>query len=204
VNLLDETSTATGRIVWDYIRHVGARVDREIAESVFVSVSTDTGWFRYANTDVGVMKLAAELAEFDLDLPEMYRSIYQSHSTAMLRLLGHVTRSMNAELGGRFIWAVIRDSFVQDLEVDRLDTDPILDILRSGVDVSVVALFTEQPGGSIQVSLRSRGPEDVNRIARRFGGGGHAHAAGATLPPAEAEKQMRAMVAEIRRELRAE
>jgi phosphoesterase RecJ-like protein len=202
INLMDERATATGRIVWDYIRHVEARVDREIAESVFVSVSTDTGWFRYANTDAGVMELAAELAGYDLDLPEMYRAIYQSHSTAMLRLLGHVARSMNAELGGRFVWAVIRDAFVQDLEVDRLDSDPILDVLRSGADVSAVALFTEQPdGGGIQVSLRSRGAVDVNRVARRFGGGGHAHAAGTTLASSDPEQEMRAMVAEIRREL---
>jgi phosphoesterase RecJ-like protein len=204
VNLMDERATATGRIVWDYIQHVGARVDREIAESVFVSVSTDTGWFRYANTDAGVIRLAAELADYDLDLPEIYRAIYQSHSTSMLRLLGHVTRTMNAELGGRFVWAVIRDAFVQDLEVDRLDADPILDVLRSGIDVSAVALYTEQPDGSIQVSLRSRGPVDVNRVARRYGGGGHAHAAGATLAAPGAESELRAMVADIRRELRAE
>jgi phosphoesterase RecJ-like protein len=204
VNLMDERATATGRIVWDYIQHVGARVDREIAESVFVSVSTDTGWFRYANTDAGVMQLAAELSGYDLDLPEMYRAIYQSHSTAMLRLLGHVTRSMNAELGGRLVWAVIRDAFVQDLEVDRLDTDPILDVLRSGADVTAVALFTEQPGGEVQVSLRSRGDVDVNRVARRFGGGGHTHAAGTTLAASDAESQMRGMVAEIRRALGAD
>jgi phosphoesterase RecJ-like protein len=204
VNLMDETATATGRIVWDYIQHVGGRVDREIAESVFVSVCTDTGWFRYANTDAGVMRLAAELAGYELDLPEMFRSIYQSHSTAMLRLLGHVTRSMNAELDGRFVWTVIRHAFVRDLEVDRLDADPILDVLRSGEQVSAVALFTEQPDGSFQVSLRSRGPMDVNLVARRFGGGGHAHAAGATLAGPDAEGELRAVVAEIRRLLRAE
>ena len=60
-NLLDDKATATGCIVYDYIRHVGGTVDREIAESVFVSLSTDTGWFRYPNTNVKVMELVAEL-----------------------------------------------------------------------------------------------------------------------------------------------
>ena len=201
VNLLDQKATATGRIVWDYIQHVEGRIDREIAEAVFVSVSTDTGWFRYSNTDAEVMSLVAEMAGYGLDLPAMYRHIYQSNSTAMLRLLGHATRSMHAELDGAFVWTVIRDACVKDLQVERLDADPILDVLRSGEAAQVVALFTEQPDGSISVSLRSRGP-DVNVIARRYGGGGHAYAAGTTLEPAQAEARMRALVADIRTALR--
>jgi bifunctional oligoribonuclease and PAP phosphatase NrnA len=203
VNLLDQKATATGRIVWDYIQHVEGRIDREIAEAVFVSVSTDTGWFRYSNTDAEVMRLVADLAAYGLDLPAMYRRIYQSNSTSMLRLLGHATRSMNAELEGRFVWTVIRDAAVKDLDVERLDADPILDVLRSGEAARVVALFTEQPDGSMAVSLRSRGP-DVNVIARRFGGGGHAYAAGTTFEPGQAEQRMRAMIADIRSALRAD
>ena len=202
VNLLDPEATATGRIVWDYIRHVEGRIDREIAESVFVSVSTDTGWFRYSNTDAEVMRLGADLAAYGLDLPGMYRRIYQANSPAMLRLLGHATRSMHAELDGRLVWTVIRDACVRDLEVGRLDADPILDVLRSGESAQVVALFTELADGSIAVSLRSRGP-DVNEIARRYGGGGHAYAAGTTLEPDQAEPRMRALIADLRTALRA-
>jgi phosphoesterase RecJ-like protein len=204
VNLLDSTATASGRIVWDYIRHVGGRVDREIAEGVFVSLSTDTGWFRYANTDASVLALAAELAAHRLDIPGTYRTIYQSNSVPMLRLLGHVTRSMNEECGGAFVWAIIRDELVRDLGVQRLDGDPILDVLRSAERVKVVALFTEQPDRSMSVSLRSRGTPDVNRIARSFGGGGHAFAAGTTLEPEVAERDTRRLVAVIRHALRAD
>jgi phosphoesterase RecJ-like protein len=202
VNLLDATATATGRIVWDYIHHVEGRVDREIAESVFVSVSTDTGWFRYSNTDAAVMELAAELAEHRLDLPDMYRAIYQSNSIPMLRLLGHVTRSLNEEFGGRFVWSSIGRNLVETLGVSRLDTDPILDILRSAEHVEVVALFTENLDGTVSLSLRSRGSPDMNRVAREVGGGGHAFAAGATFKADDAVKDRRTVLAAIRRGLR--
>jgi bifunctional oligoribonuclease and PAP phosphatase NrnA len=202
LNLLDPKATASGRIAWDYINHVGGRIDREVAESVFVSVCTDTGWFRYQNTDASVMGLAAELAGYGLDLPAIHRAIYQSHDAPMLRLLGHVARTMNEECGGRLVWAVIRDEFVRELGVVRLDTDPILDVLRAGEKVEVVALFTEQPDGRVSVSLRSRGRPDVNHIARRQGGGGHAFAAGALLDAAKAEHDTRALVAELRRALK--
>ncbi len=203
LNLLDSKATATGRIVWDYIRHVGARVDREIAESVFVSLSTDTGWFRYGNTDASVVGLAAELAGHRLDLPGIYRSIYQANSVPLLRLLGHVVRSLNSECGGAFVWATVSHAMVAELGVERLDVDPILDVLRSADDVAVVALFTELPDRRVSVSLRSRGTPDVNRIARKFGGGGHVHASGTVLEAEHAERDRRALVAEIRRALRA-
>jgi len=202
INLLDSTATASGRIAWDYIRHVGGRVDREIAEGAFVSLSTDSGWFRYANTDASVLALAAELASHRLDLPGIYRTIYQSNSVPMLRLLGHVTRSLNEECEGAFVWAIIRDELVRDLGVGRLDGDPILDVLRSAENVNVVALFTEQPDRSVHVSLRSRGSPDVNRIARAFGGGGHAFAAGTVLEAESAERDVRRLVAAVRQSLR--
>lgn len=202
LNLLDPRATASGRIVWDYVRHVGGRVDRELAECVFVSVCTDTGWFRYQNTDASVVALAAELAGYGLDLPAIHRAIYQSLDAPMLRLLGHVARSMNEECDGRFVWATIRDEFVRTLGVGRLDTDPILDVLRSGDKVQVVALFTEQHDGRVSVSLRSRGTPDVNRLARSLGGGGHAFAAGASIDPDKAERDTHALVAAVRRALR--
>lgn len=199
INLLDPGATATGRIVWDYIRHVGGRVDREIAEGVFVSICTDTGWFRYSNTDAAVLQLAVELASHGLDLPGIHREIYQSFDPALLRLIGHVTRSLHAECEGRFIWAVVRHDLVRDLRVPRVEIDPLLDVLRSAGSVRIVALFTEQADGSFLVSLRSNGNPDVNRIARGWGGGGHAHAAGASLAASRAEDSLRALVGELRR-----
>lgn len=202
VNLLDSGATATGRIVWDYIRHVEGKIDREIAESVFVSICTDTGWFRYSNTSSTVLDLAAELSRFQLDVPEIYRSIYQSHSAGMLRLLGHATRFMREECRGAFVWSLIRREFMEELEVDRFDADPILDVLRMGDEVQAVALFTEMADGSFSVSLRSRGVPDMNAIARQFGGGGHVFAAGTTLPANTAEHDIKSLVTVIRRTLR--
>jgi phosphoesterase RecJ-like protein len=50
-------------------------------------------------------------------------------------------------------------------------------------------IFIEQPPGTIKVSFRSKGSLNCNETARAFGGGGHAAAAGATVPgPLEAAR----------------
>jgi len=198
LNILDPSATATGTLVHRYIQHAGGAIDKQIAESVFVSLCTDTGWFRYPNTTPAALELAAELAKHRLDLPGMYRAIYQSNSAAMLRVLGHVARSMTEECNGRMVWAWVRRDLLDELGVERYEADPILDVLRSGERVETVALFTEQPDGRVSVSLRSRGRPDVNHVARAFGGGGHAFAAGTTLEAATALDDRRKLIANLR------
>ncbi|MEZ6020597.1 MAG: DHHA1 domain-containing protein [Planctomycetota bacterium] len=61
------------------------------------------------------------------------------------------------------------------------DSDDVLDLVRSVGQVDVVLLLREMPGGGCKLSARSKGDFDVNRLARGFGGGGHAKASGATL-----------------------
>jgi phosphoesterase RecJ-like protein len=53
--------------------------------------------------------------------------------------------------------------------------------------VKVAAVLKERDDGATRVSLRSNPGVDVASIARRFGGGGHTQAAGATIPAVGAE-----------------
>ena len=65
-------------------------------------------------------------------------------------------------------------------------TDPltdlaVLDILRAVGTVEVVCLLRERPDGTVKLSARSKTVYDVNALARKFGGGGHVKASGATI-----------------------
>ena len=53
---------------------------------------------------------------------------------------------------------------------------------RSIGGVKVAVLLREEAPGRVKVSLRGKGEVPVNRIAGRFGGGGHENAAGCTVP----------------------
>ena len=117
----------------------------------------------------------------------------------MVRLMGHVARTMNEECDGTLIWAHVRRDFIQDLDVERYEVDPILDLLRSGETARVVVLFTGLADGRMSVSLRSRGELDMNVVAREFGGGGHLHAAGTTLDAETCDEDRRRMVAMLRK-----
>ncbi|MEW6741148.1 MAG: bifunctional oligoribonuclease/PAP phosphatase NrnA [Planctomycetota bacterium] len=181
INVIDESACATGKIVYDYFKHCGARLTPPVARSLITAIVTDTGWFRYSNTTREAFRVMAELLDNEVDLVGLYRAIYQRNSLPLLRLTGTVTAHLKEEAGGQLLWATIPLEQSRELGLDEdYDTDVILDLLRSGDGVEVVALFREVPEGKVRVNLRSQGAVDVNRVARRFGGGGHRNAAGIT------------------------
>jgi len=192
LNIHFPTVPATGKIVLDLIDHLGGEVDREMAQALLVAISTDTGWFRYSNTNAAVLGDAARLVGTGLDANAVYREIYQRNDTCLIRLMGRVAAEVNDEAGGRLLWATIPIGLVHELGVPAFETDELLDLLRTGRDAEVVALFRELDSGEVRVNLRSRGKVDVSEIARFAGGGGHRHAAGSTMegPLAEAAESV--------------
>lgn len=181
LNLHDVHAPSTGSIVLALLRELGATIDAAIAKPLLVAITTDTGWFRYVNTSAAVLRDVADLVDKGIDAAEVYRHVYQQNDAALIRLMGRVATDLHEEVDGELVWASIPFALVRELGVGAFETDELLDLLRTARKATCVALFRELQGGAVRVNLRSRGALDVSSIARRIGGGGHAHAAGATV-----------------------
>ncbi|MFM1871264.1 MAG: hypothetical protein RL398_686, partial [Planctomycetota bacterium] len=59
-NFVDATAAATGVLVRRLYREFGVPLSAAAAEGVFLSLISDTGWFRYSNTDAEVFAIASE------------------------------------------------------------------------------------------------------------------------------------------------
>ena len=77
------------------------------------------------------------------------------------------------------------------------DAEGLIDYPRSIAGVDAVALVRQREDGSFKVSLRSRGEVDVEKVARRHGGGGHRNAAGFAIEAQDAEALRQQLVAEL-------
>jgi phosphoesterase RecJ-like protein len=181
VNVHDPTAPSTGTIVLSVLRRIGVPISKAIAESLLVAISTDTGWFRYSNTTPAVLRDASDLTATGIDPHRVYREVYQRNEIPLIRLIGAVAAQMKDEFDGRFLWAIIPKALVDQLGVGTFETDQLLDLMRTGRDVECVALLRETSARDVRVNLRSRGVVDLTPLARELGGGGHRHAAGATL-----------------------
>lgn len=192
---VDVAASATGLLVWRILRALGAPVDAFVARAVFTSLVTDTGWFRYSNTDAETLALASELVTLGANPTTLHAALFQRRPVGEPRALAAVLARLEYFAGGRL--AVVEQPLGNGGAPTLDDGDPVLDLLRAVGAVEVVLYLREIERGNCKLSARSKTAFDVNQLARRFGGGGHVKAAGATIPGALAEVRSRVVAAAV-------
>jgi phosphoesterase RecJ-like protein len=182
VELIDTTAAAAGQIVLDLFRYAKWPITPKIAEALYVSLSTDTGWFRFSNTDSRVYRDAADLIKAGAEPAKIYRRMYQNYSLPRMKLLVTMLNSLELHFDGRFAMQQLMWADFERTGSTGRDTENLIDECQRISSVEVAALFVEQKDNKFRCSLRSKDEVDVAKIASTFGGGGHKNAAGVTLP----------------------
>ena len=190
VEIVDAHAPATSSIVFDLFKFARWPVTPKIAQALFVGIATDTGWLHFNNTDSGVLRACAELADLGANPSQIYHSIYQSFSPQRFRLMTAMLNSLELHFDGRFATQSLSRQDFKNTGAKYEDTENLIDECQRIGSVEVSALFVELPDGRIRCSLRSTGTLDVCKIAQKYAGGGHPSAAGTYLPsPIENAKQ---------------
>jgi phosphoesterase RecJ-like protein len=187
-NFVDATAAATGVLVRRLYREFGVPLSAAAAEGVFLSLISDTGWFRYSNTDAEVFAIASELVASGVDVSLVYDAMFRRRHADSTQLLVEALGTHRFVHGGKLAIAVMDRQRMERAGHIDFDPDQVMEPLRSTEGVEVVALIKERFDGTVKVSLRARADVDVQAIVQTWGGGGHKKAAGATLrmPLAEA------------------
>ena len=167
---------ATGSLVLGVLDALNVKLTREIARALWMAIATDTGWLRFSNTGPWALLDAARLAQEKVDVEGMYDRVYHDLSPARARLVGHVLQSARIEFDGDLVWANLLLADRDNVGVAELDG--VIDYLKMLKGARIIAFIVEVEPGSFKVSLRARGNVEVESLARSFGGGGHAKAAG--------------------------
>ncbi len=193
LNWLDPSAAATGEMVFDLIRALGCPITPAIAINLFTAIHTDTGSFRYSNTTPRTFRIAGELTALGAEPALVSDWLYQRRPQDALTTLGDVLRRVRVSPDGRVAWLTLPRDLASDAFVAAED---LVTYPRSIGGVKVALLLREEGPGRVKASLRGKGDVPVNRIAHRFGGGGHENAAGCTVSGTldEAERQLLAAV----------
>ncbi len=195
-NYLDFSAAAVGELAFRILREIGAPIDAETALCLYTSLVTDTGGFRYDSTGPGTHRVAADLIELGARPYDVAQAIFETESLARLALLARALQTLQLDETGRVAWMVVTRKLLAEAGATDHDVEGVVNYARSVAGVEVGILFKETEDGGVRVNLRSRRVVDVGAVAQRFGGGGHARAAGCTLnmPVADAVAQVVAAV----------
>jgi phosphoesterase RecJ-like protein len=184
VNLVDPTASCTAEILWDLMHGLGVQPTPGIAEALYVALITDTGRFMYENTSARAHVMAAELIEAGVDVPTIYRRVYEGVPYGKLALLARGLAKTRRYDNGRLTVTELDACDFAESGAEESYSEGVIDHLRAVEGTAVAALVRDRISagdGERKVSLRASDDRvDVSRIARLQGGGGHRGAAGFT------------------------
>ncbi len=189
INWIEADRSSVGEMIFELLLENGMPITREIATCLYAAIFSDTGGFRFSNTTPRALKYASLLAGAGADPSRISRILLESHKKEEIFLLRKILETVRFNETGKIIAAFIKRKFLEELSLSlqNVESESIMNILRSVEEVEVALLFKELDNG-YRVSLRSKDNVDVGRIAESFDGGGHPQAAGfnINLPQEEA------------------
>jgi phosphoesterase RecJ-like protein len=184
VNLVDPEASCTAEIVWDLMHGLGVEPTPRIAQALYVGLITDTGRFMYENTGPRAHLMAAEMIEAGVDVPSLYRQVYEGVPYGKLALLARGLAKTRRYDNGRLTVTELDACDFEESGAQESYSEGVVDHLRAVEGTAVAALVRDRisaADGDRKVSLRASDDRvDVSRIARLQGGGGHRQAAGFT------------------------
>lgn len=200
IEIVDTTAAAAGEIVFDLLKFANWPITERIAESIFIALSTDTGWFKFGNTDSRIFHTAAELIDAGAQPNRIYSLLYQSFTPARIYLMTRMLEHLQLHADGRIATQYILRSDFDETGATGADTENLIDECQRIGTVQAAVLLVELSDGGFRCSLRSKGPVDVRKIAQKYGGGGHTLASGVNLE-GPLEKALQTVVGEITAQL---
>ncbi|HWI40746.1 MAG TPA: bifunctional oligoribonuclease/PAP phosphatase NrnA [Verrucomicrobiae bacterium] len=181
INLIDVNASATGALIHRVVKESGRAISYEVALCIYVAVISDTGSFRYSNSDPEAFAIAGEMIAAGVNAWYVAEHLYESQPPERLKLLGAALETLDFSPRGDFASITVTLDMYRETGGSAELTDGFINYPRSIRGVEVAVFFRQLRPGLYKVGFRSKGKINVAALAERFGGGGHHNAAGGTV-----------------------
>jgi phosphoesterase RecJ-like protein len=166
-------------IIAHFIKTTNLALTKSAAEALFTGIVTDSGRFRYTSVSSQTFELASYLMSANIDLDKIYDNIYLE-DLDMIKLRARLTLKFKTlDNGIAYLVNTYEDVVSYNSNPFNISRG-MVNIMAGISQIYIWANFTECEDGKVLVELRSRGP-NINKIATKYGGGGHLLASGATV-----------------------
>ena len=180
ISWVEEERSSTCEMITDLCLTSGGRLKLGAASAfcLYTGMVTDSGRFCYRGTSADTMRCAAALLETGIDTEHIFAHLYIDELSVM-KFRADLTKRIQITENG-VAWLYISSALRKRRGLSQEDASNTVSIMSSIKGSLIWIAFIENGDGSIRVRLRSRFVE-VQQLAARYHGGGHACAAGATV-----------------------
>jgi len=174
---VDETSSSTCQMIIEFILNSKLKVDRKIAENLFLGVVSDSDRFLISYTTSKTFKLIADLIDkTGIDFTSLYNILYE-RPYSEIKFHGYLAENLIITDNG-FAYLYITPEILKEYGVDPATPSNMINDFSNIRDVYVWTFVTFDEKNEIyKVNIRSKGPV-INETAALYGGGGHKYASG--------------------------
>lgn len=176
--LLLQNRAAACEIIFKVIKKLGVEIDEYIANCLYTGISTDTGCFRYQNTNAKTFRAVAELVEIGVNTKMINKVMFETKSKSFLKLDLLARKTLEYHFDDKCAIITITQKMYEESGSNEHECYPITALPRQIEGVLVGAVIKEKQNGSFGISVRTEGDIDASAICAELGGGGHAGAAG--------------------------
>ena len=187
IEVVDSTYESCCGLVTEMALECGLRVPPQAALALYTGMVTDSGRFRYDATNARTFRLAAFLMEQPIDTAAMYRNLYASDLEQVKQRARFIQKIQLTEHRVAYIYTSREEMTGPDADLFTVSRG-MVGVMSDIRGVEIWVNFTESDKG-VLCELRSSRC-NINPIAVKYGGGGHARASGATVKNREEAMRM--------------
>ena len=161
---------------------ISGKISEVTAERLYVAVSTDTGCFSFGNTTSNTLSVAARLVDAGAPIKYLNKMLFRTKTMGRVKIEGLINTGMDFHFDGKVAIAAITREMMELSGADEDDLDDIATIAGSIEGVGIGITIRELSSiNDCKISVRAMPQYNANEICKRFGGGGHQSAAGASI-----------------------
>jgi len=182
VEVIDTSFESCCGMVTEFARACHLNINKIAAKALYTGMVTDSGRFRYDDTNARTLQLASLLLEVGVDTNEIFRNLY-ADSYENKKLKAQFTLKIRfTPNNAAYIYTTLDE--LKELDVDTSYVSRgMVGLMSDMKGVCAWVNFTETENG-VLCELRSDAL-NINPIAVKYGGGGHMKASGATVKDCE-------------------
>ncbi len=178
LEVVDTSYESCCGLLTEFLLAVGFEINPQAAKALFTGMVTDSGRFRYDSTNANTFRLASALMERKFDTNSIYSQLYADDFAFVKLRAQFVLKIQMTEHKVAYIYTTKEELATYNADTFTISRGMVntMSDLR-GVDSWVNFTETED---KVLCEIRSA-KYNINPIAVKYGGGGHAKASGASL-----------------------
>ena len=178
--IIEPDASSCGEVLYNYFKKYGWEITEDAAICLYTAIMTDTGNFRFDNTNPNSFRAVAELVELGANPNKLYKLCYESKTKNLVMFQNYCVNKAEFLNDNKIVYTTVYKKDLEKFSAGDDYTDGIAETLRA-IDTTEVSFVVKEVEAKLtKVSMRSK-KVDVAKICEQFGGGGHTYAAGCTI-----------------------